>query len=253
MSVNIQMPDAETRPRMVARARAAVLSYVQQFPLYILFMMLVYGVFYAAEQPLLEKKVYDDMILDTDAPHEAWRLYSHSLLHLNVPHLVNNLVMFLFLGALLNAAHGNLRIAFLHTLGAVGGALGVGWELRALGPATHRLRVVGASGSIYCMLGTHVGNVVINWNELPFRALHAFVLFYLLASDALLYMFFYNKGVSYSAHAGGFALGLLLSPAVLKNIRVLKWEKTYRLASFGIGLLCFGASLANFLLLHPAN
>lgn len=176
--------------------------------------------------------------LDTDEPREAWRLYTYSLLHANLAHILNNCIFMVLMGMLLNIAHGNIRVFLIHTAGVLGGAYGVEWEKTLF--KIDRLRVIGASGSIYCIAGAQVGNLIINWGEMPFRYARLFILTYLFVADILAYVFFYQENVSYSCHLGGFLAGVFLSPFVLVNVRKLKWEKPFRwtcLTLFTAGML----------------
>jgi membrane associated rhomboid family serine protease len=169
------------------------------------------------------------LLVDTHAPkREIWRLYTYSLLHGDWAHLVNNCAFMALLGFVLNSAHGNGNFLLLHTLGVVSGAVGVFWESVIEGG--RRILIVGASGGVYCIIGAHVGNVAINFGEMPDRWYRILFLSYYIVADVLLYFFYHNALVSYSAHLGGFLAGAMSSPLVLINVREMPWERKLKYA-----------------------
>lgn len=248
-------PAAPATP--AARTRAARLTYYALYrhvPAYILTMLLVYvGMFVITQtvpggMPLDARDApFEPLILDTAVPREAWRLYTYSFLHSDVAHLVCNGVLLLFMGGMLNVAHGQLRIALLHNLGALCGALGVYWQLRAQ-PHRGPLRVVGASGTVYALIGAHAGNVALNWGEMPDRWVRVILMAGMVATDVCMYVFQYNAVTSYSAHLAGFVSGVLLSPLALVNMRALKWERVLQGACAALAAGGLFASIVNYLL-----
>lgn len=209
--------DIQDQRRVVTRQKTIrdYLDLYRHVPYYMLLLTLVYGVMYP--------HYTDVLVLDTDKLTESWRLYSYSLLHVDVAHLVSNLVMMLILGLCLNVAHGNMRLLGLHTVGVVGGAFGVEWEKLLFN--VDRIRVIGASGGVYALMGGHIGNVAINWSEMPFRWIRTSLLLLMILMDVFLYVFYYNALISYSCHVGGFISGAMCGPLVLKNVRFLRWER----------------------------
>lgn len=160
--------------------------------------------------------------------------------------------MFFMLGCLLNAAHGNLRIAAINTLGSIGGALAVGFEARdhiRRGAYPLIFRVVGASGGIYSLTGAQLGNLIINWAEVPFRYAHVAVLTMMLLTDLLLYIFMHDSLISYASHGGGFITGVLVGPLLLINVKKRKWEKWVQMAFGVLSSAYFVAGIVNLLTL----
>lgn len=252
LTLTVDTDDVPSSPRNSQITKASsfssqTLSYLKRFPFYIFFMLSTYISFYVALiEYQADNKVVNTMLLDTSHPQDVWRLYTYSLLHNDRAHMINNMVMLFMMGILLNTAHGSVRIAIIHTCGALGGAFGVGWQYRM---HSERIRVIGASGTIYALLGSHIGNVIINWSELPWKWFHIFVLSYMLLADVLLYIFYYNERTSYSNHFAGLLTGTLLSPLVLYNMRVRKWERIYQAVSMSLCVAFFVASFINYMLI----
>jgi membrane associated rhomboid family serine protease len=213
----------------------------RRIPWYILACVVAYVAIHATdpEWSTEESHAYRGLILDTDAPKaQVYRLYSSSLLHADWAHLTNNSLFLLIVGSMLNAVHGNVRVFLLHSLGILMGALAVFWESVIRGGA--RVLVVGASGGVYCLVGAHGGNVLINFSEMPFAFYRIALLSAYVFVDVLMYFLAYQKMVSYSGHLGGFLAGLFASPVMLRNLRVLPWERkaistTLALVSFVLG------------------
>jgi membrane associated rhomboid family serine protease len=220
-------------------------------PTYMLLMVLAYIGFYVATERtgglISQSHVMEPLILDTlKTPTELWRLYSYSLLHGNLAHILNNSIMILTVGLFLNAAHGNARLMAVHTLGIIGGAFAVMWGV-VRDPVSDRMLVVGASGGAYALIGAHAGNVLINWSEMPFRYFRLAMLALMATVDIVSYVVWYNANTSYACHLGGFATGMLTSPIFFINIRTLPWEVKLRWFCIAATTLGMAASLVQTL------
>ena len=76
---------------------------------------------------------------------EYYRWFTYSFLHANTSHFVNNLVMQVLLGLLLEMEHKSVRILIIYVFGCIVGALF--HSLFSCHP------LVGASGGIYALIG----------------------------------------------------------------------------------------------------
>lgn len=233
-------PDIE-QPRAQADRNYFQL-YKKHFPLVNAALIAIYVVIFSTSPNWISEPDPSEahILLDTAAPRrEIWRLYTYSLLHGDWGHLINNSVFLALLGFLLNTAHGNDKYLLVHTLGVVGGGMAVFWE--SIAENGSRLLVVGASGGVYGIIGAHVGNIVINFSEMPDRWIRILFFSYYLLADLGMYIFKYNALVSYSGHLGGFLCGLAAGPIVLKNVREIPWERRLKVAS-AVALAVAGAA-----------
>lgn len=253
LQIEIPVSDDSVSVQLPRSASSRVVDffdfYLARMPAYMMLMTLVYASMYVVSSDLsLQDSRMEVLILDTDKASEVWRWYAYSLLHVDLPHLLNNALMMLVMGVVLNMAHGNLRVGIVHTLGVVGGAYGVGWEVRE--DAEHdRMRVVGASGGVYALMGAHAGNLLINWTEVPYRYAHVAMLAFMMAMDLMTYFLWYNERVSYSNHLAGFVAGAVVSPFIFENVRQIKWEVHVRRLMWGVAVAGCVASTVNLLTL----
>ena len=107
--------------------------------------------------------------------------------------------------------------------------------------------LAGASGGVYALIAAHLANVIFNWSEMEFAALRL-VAFLLLASVdtgvAIYYRYIGEEtNVGYVAHLAGATVGLLLGIVVLRNLRVLKWERVVWWCSLIVFLGLFLAAI----------
>eukprot|EP00392_Amoebophrya_sp_AT5.2_P011184 g11259.t1 len=94
-----------------------------------------------------------------DQRDDFMRFFLYALHHTDSGHLFGNIVLECLFGPPLECAHGNPRFLALVLLGVFGGSLAVA----AVNPTKI---VVGSSGYAYAVLFMHLGNLVLNWNEL---------------------------------------------------------------------------------------
>lgn len=110
--------------------------------------------------------------------------------------------------------HGSFRIFFLYAFGVYMGAI-------MCGCVDVYTSVVGASGGVFCILGLHVANLILNWDELNRALWNRWILFsmlvILLGIEAYVTYTSSSSNVSYAAHAGGFLGGIILGIIFLRN------------------------------------
>jgi rhomboid-related protein 1/2/3 len=185
-----------------------------------------------------------------DLRPEWWRLWSHQLVHAGYSHLVNNMVMQVVFGLPINMVHGNLRFAAMYELGVVGGGL----SFVLLGGGQNAL--VGCSGGVYCIVGIHVAELVMNWESAQKGLLNHWtrlgVMLFLVGLDFYLYDTGPSETTSYSAHIGGFLTGAVFGCVLLENLEVTWFERTVLLPAvwvFACGLTVW--AVANYSLNFP--
>lgn len=83
------------------------------------------------------------------------------------------------LGVLLEIVHNYKRISVVYLTSVLGGSL----FMTVLSPRTY---VVGASGGVYGLLGSHLSTIILNWNQMDWKRCRLFwLLFYILGNFLL--------------------------------------------------------------------
>lgn len=121
-------------------------------------------------------------------------IMTSGFLHLNMAHLVGNMVSLLYLGLTLERAIGHTRFLMIYVLALLGGSAAV------IMFSDPDVLTVGASGAIYGLLGAVA--VVSLWQ----RRLDTGLLGMLAIN---LVMSFVVPGISWQAHIGGLAVGVV--------------------------------------------
>jgi membrane associated rhomboid family serine protease len=129
-------------------------------------------------------------------PYEPFRLLSAAFVHANVLHIVFNAGALLYLGRFVEGEFGSARFAVLFVLSAVGGfALAVFWN--------PYVRVVGASGGIFGLIGAMTAMFLVRRDPVLKRAVVQMLIYALI-------MTFVFPRISISAHLGGLAVGVVV-------------------------------------------
>lgn len=216
----------------------------QHFPYYTIFMFIVYLIIY------LSKPVnyYTPIILDTKYAYEVYRYYSYSLAHYSVAHIVINLYTWFVYAFIVEYESGSLRAFGIHFISILAGSFGVGWNARFTG---ERLKVLGASGGIYGMLSSIIGDLVLNWNEFSIykKCVYIAILVSSISSDVATNIVYYNPKISYANHFGGFLGGIGAGLILSKNKKIHTWERKLQIAVFATTATLATASFINLFLL----
>ncbi|GFG28877.1 hypothetical protein Cfor_06254 [Coptotermes formosanus] len=117
--------------------------------------------------------------------YEAWRYLTYMFVHVNVFHLVVNLVVQIMLGIPLEMVHGWWRVLLVYLAGVVAGSLGTSVS----DPAVY---LAGASGGVYAIIAAHLASICM---------------------------------IGYAAHLAGAIAGLLVGINILRNLEVKSWER----------------------------
>ncbi|MCR5784831.1 MAG: rhomboid family intramembrane serine protease [Eubacterium sp.] len=135
---------------------------------------------------------------------EYWRLVTPIFLHFGPEHLFGNVVLWYFMGDVLERAIGKLNYFILFILsGVAGNVLTVLWEIHTGEYAVS----AGASGAVFGILGALLLLVIINKGHFEYMSLKR-MLFFIVFS---LIVGYESAGVNYIAHAGGLAAGFVLA------------------------------------------
>lgn len=164
----------------------------------------------------------------TDARAEFWRLSCSQWNHSGLMHLGTNVATMLITGVPLEMVHG-WRISCIFQLGVVIGNLtnvmGNPWK-----------GLVGSSGGVYAIIGTHLSNVIVNGDIMPLRYFRMLALLVFVAADLCAYGLQHNEKVAYLAHVGGFLTGGTAGLSILTNFEQQRWEGIVA----AVGTVCLG-------------
>lgn len=137
---------------------------------------------------------------------EYYRLISSAFLHANLIHLGSNMLILLYVGAIVERSIGHIRYLVLYMLCALGGSLlSVYYDICA---GTVRYSV-GASGAVFGIMGCLLAITLVNRKRLrkgsTFLRRLGFITIYSL------FMGFSDSGTNNVAHIGGFITGIIIA------------------------------------------
>lgn len=163
--------------------------------------------------------------------YEIWRLFTNSLLHADIGHLISNIFFIYFTGYFLESIVGHYYFLLYFYIGCFGGSLAVAY--------LNRYSIsIGASHAAMSLSGALLGTVIFNKDVLNFTFnLLTFISLIPLIIDIISYSFLYNKNISYIGHWIGYLNGFLLSSFLSKNIIPKNWKLIFKTSFFNIFLL----------------
>ena len=148
---------------------------------------------------------------------EYYRVFTAIFLHADIVHLMNNMLMLLLLGAIVENYTGHAFFFFLYMLsGLFGNMISMAYEIQ------NNLSwiSVGASGAIMGLVGLLVIWLIKNWSSFVHN--RSIKIRLLLLSLFIMQALFFQKGANIAAHFGGFVTGTVLG---VINIVLLKNDK----------------------------
>ncbi len=156
---------------------------------------------------------------------EPWRMLTSAFLHLGFLHFAFNMLSVWIFGRALEPVIGSLRFAVLYVVSALGGSLAV-----ALFNAD--AWVVGASGAIFGLFAAWF--VVLRTSGQDVTSMLILIALNVVIS-------FTNPGVSWEAHVGGLAIGLLCGWLTVHDLRAAKQPARLGLwCQLAIAVACVG-------------
>ncbi|KAJ6641127.1 Protein rhomboid [Pseudolycoriella hygida] len=149
-----------------------------------------------------------------DRRSELWRFFTTSFVHNSHNHLWHNLVMQLYLGALIELYHGWKRVSAIYVSSVLGGSA----LSTVLEPHVYS---AGASAGILGLATANILDFILNYEVVKLRTLRAvFMITFVYHSILLgLYREYNYKGefkIDYISHAGGLCAGISASFLYLK-------------------------------------
>lgn len=135
---------------------------------------------------------------------EYYRLITSIFMHADLSHLINNMLVLLFVGDNLERAAGKVRYLFIYFgAGILAGISSIGYNMMM----NTRAVSIGASGAIFGVVGAMVYILIVNKGKLEDISTRQIALFALFS----LYGGITNARVDNIAHIGGFIAGFLLA------------------------------------------
>lgn len=132
-----------------------------------------------------------------------WAMFLHS----GINHLVNNMIILFFLGAMIEKEVGHIRYAICYLLSGIGGNLLSLWvKVRT----SSMVCSIGASGAIFGLDGVLLAMVFFSGRRME-NVTPARVILMILYS---LYSGFTGQNIDNAAHVGGLLTGFLLGTAI---------------------------------------
>lgn len=152
------------------------------------------------------------------------------LVHSTPWHLWNNALLLMSFGTLFEVVHG---VAAHFAVFWIGGFAGVIYEVSMNAEFVGHL--LGASGGAYAIVGAFAGHLLINWTETPFAPLFlATLALYVVVLGVEVALREESVAVADWAHGAGLVQGALVGVVVVRNIRVVWWEKALVLVALAL-------------------
>uniref|UniRef100_A0A0K0DU02 EF-hand domain-containing protein n=1 Tax=Strongyloides stercoralis TaxID=6248 RepID=A0A0K0DU02_STRER len=176
--------------------------------------------------------------------HDVWRLFTYSLIHSSISHLINNLIILIVFGLPLELVHGSLRLGIIYIIGAIGGAL----LHFAYDP---KYGLIGCSGAASAIMACHIANLFINWREMELKWFR--LAFLILFTSSFVGISIYanitepNHGISDMSHLGGAIAGLCMGVLLLKNLRVTNTERIIKWILFTLHMIFIVILFLNYM------
>lgn len=147
---------------------------------------------------------------------EWWRVITCCFIHKGLPHLVNNIILFFFIGLFMEIMYGKRRFAYVYL---VSGLFSSYFSL-VFRPEDSS---VGASGAVFGILGLLTSGILFNKKMIEIRK--GFMEFVLLVLAFNLFYGFTDKTINLAAHIGGFLTGFVLGVCYVLLDRLVPKEK----------------------------
>ncbi len=172
---------------------------------YITIIILVLNIVVYLAYTFIGESVYNIGCLDASLvirQKEYYRILSCTFLHIDIEHIVGNMIFLVALGQMLETSIGHIRFIIVYLLSGIGGSI---LSLIYIVLTAQHYTSIGASGAVFGLIGALLFLVVINNGRFGDISLPRilFAIFYMIYSG-------YNSlQTDNSAHIGGLICGLL--------------------------------------------
>lgn len=141
---------------------------------------------------------------DVLAAHEYYRLFTYMFLHGGIEHLLNNMLILVFIGDNLERTAGHIIYLLIYFgTGIIAGIVSMSYN-SYIG---RNVVCVGASGAIFGVVGALAWVILVNRGRVENLTTRQMIMFIALS----LYGGFTSQGVDNAAHIGGLAAGFLMA------------------------------------------
>lgn len=151
------------------------------------------------------------------ADKQYYRILTSMFMHADWGHLVNNMIVLLFVGVNLERAAGKIRYLLIYFgTGIIAGFASIGynmWRDNSVFAYKNATFSIGASGAIFGVVGAILYIVIINKGRLAQINTRQMVIFIILS----LYSGIINSHIDQAAHIGGFLGGLLFAALLYRK------------------------------------
>jgi len=146
-----------------------------------------------------------------DSRHQVWRLFSYSLVHSGLAHLLGNSFGIIISTFGIYKFQKSYKIITLYTAAVINGAL-----FFYLNKPSNI--AIGASGGVYGIAGSNLSNLIYNYKKMnPFELLWAYSYNSLfILSDLISFFYLYKDNVAYEIHWAMYLYGLFFGLAIYK-------------------------------------
>ena len=174
---------------------------------------------------------------------EVYRLVTAQFLHVNMLHLISNVLILLLLVSRLEYTFGKVRVLVVFILSGIAG--GIFSDVLY----TDQMLKAGSSTSLYGMIGLSIGYIIINWpafRRIGFIFKFKIIFIVVLLAAFLLLFSDVAQDIDYLGHLGAFSSGLFLT-SIVPSINNDKREILMRVV---FGVLFLGQMVACFLIFY---
>ena len=142
---------------------------------------------------------------------QLWRLFTNSLLHANLSHIIGNAISLLCIGSYIEFFNDSFTVLYIFTLGIIYGNLVSG----LLKPYN---ALIGCSHGVYALYGSALPNYVTHFEILSRPIVYIVHIAFIIQIFIEIYVYYYDHDpmVAYYSHIAGFISGIL-SGFVLMN------------------------------------
>ncbi|HEX3077710.1 MAG TPA: rhomboid family intramembrane serine protease [Lachnospiraceae bacterium] len=145
--------------------------------------------------------------------HEYYRLFTYMFIHFGVSHLLNNMVVLIFIGNYIERAFGSGKYVLLYLCsGVIAGLSSLGYNMIN----SNNVYSAGASGAVFGIVGAMLFVVVKNKGRFEDIGVRQLILFLFLS----LYSGIMSQEVDNVAHIGGLVAGFILAFFLYKRKRI---------------------------------
>jgi rhomboid protease GluP len=195
--------------RASSRAQITAVNTTVIFINILIFLFTQYVPVFGGREAMLEKGALSWYFIKEHG--EFYRILTSMFLHSGWDHLINNMIVLLFVGSNLERAAGKVKYLFIYFgSGIIAGICSISynmWKEQAQILYGNTTISIGASGAIFGVVGAILFIVVINRGRLAEISTAQMILFVALS----LYSGIINAHIDQAAHIGGFFSGIALA------------------------------------------